>query len=303
MSTDNVFGDPSITFGDPNSTIGRFNPASNASGSDATVSAVSFNAVGTIGLVVIGQGVVVFAANFSTTSGFSGATPTSGVGTLGTTTFAGQAAFGSPIFPATPSPDMTGATPNFPAATPTTGTTLFAANFDVLVGFPVPQIQAITTTAPAVTTTLYSLVPTRDFVSAPSFVRWRHRFRGQRESYKFNAEISAFIFDVRRLYEKYGALDAKLSEHVFVLVNGGSVNADIFFADALTAATPAIEGTFGFGADGFGAPNTGRFGAWAGVGTPTTVTGDSVPMNLMGVLEMSDRIERLRHRVRVLEGV
>jgi len=63
---------------------------------------------------------------------------------------------------------------------------------------------------------LYSETNKRSWILAPQLVRWRSRYRGQRESHKTNLEMQQFLFDIRRLYE---ALD-----FTNYTVSGNSVN-------------------------------------------------------------------------------
>lgn len=48
---------------------------------------------------------------------------------------------------------------------------------------------------------LYQSINQPFLIFAPQLVRWRHRYRGPRESYKVNLEMQQFLYDTRKLYE------------------------------------------------------------------------------------------------------
>lgn len=51
-------------------------------------------------------------------------------------------------------------------------------------------------------TILYSEINRSNFFMTPSTIRWRHRFRGDRESWKINHEIMSIAYDTRKAYEQ-----------------------------------------------------------------------------------------------------
>lgn len=48
----------------------------------------------------------------------------------------------------------------------------------------------------------YNEVDRKKWIYEPNLSRTRHRYRGNRESYKVNLEISQFVFDVNNIYKK-----------------------------------------------------------------------------------------------------
>lgn len=58
--------------------------------------------------------------------------------------------------------------------------------------------------------TYYRTDDQKEWFMQPSFVRYRHRFRGQRESFKVNSDIHAMRYDLFHLYEKFDRLNTDL---------------------------------------------------------------------------------------------
>lgn len=70
---------------------------------------------------------------------------------------------------------------------------------------------------------LFSMVDRKEYIDAPTLVRWRSRYRGPRESIKINTESSATLYDLRRLYEKQVVLEAQLTLNLNSIEDGGLV--------------------------------------------------------------------------------
>lgn len=68
--------------------------------------------------------------------------------------------------------------------------------------------------------TYYKEEEEKDRFVQPSFVRFNHRFRGTRESYKANADISAFLYDISKLYEALERIDANVISQQSRLLDG-----------------------------------------------------------------------------------
>lgn len=62
----------------------------------------------------------------------------------------------------------------------------------------------------------------KDKFVQPSFVKFNHRFRGMRESYKINSDISAFRFDVHKLYEVLDRINEDIVDQQDRLLDGHS---------------------------------------------------------------------------------
>lgn len=74
---------------------------------------------------------------------------------------------------------------------------------------------------------LYSDVDKDKWFYSTNFVRWRHRYRGSRESYKFNYEISSFLYEIRRVFAKNLANIEELESNVQSLMLGVDLDATI----------------------------------------------------------------------------
>lgn len=86
---------------------------------------------------------------------------------------------------------------------------------------------------------LWSEIDKRDWTFQPQFTRWRHRWRGKRESLKINTEINQFYYDVRRLNSRSEDVSAALVENRSTIRDGGDVTGVEF--QWTTDATPTIE--------------------------------------------------------------
>lgn len=113
---------------------------------------------------------------------------------------------------------------------------------------------------------LYNTIDKRNWVYQPNFTRWRHRWRGVRESLKINTEISQFYYDATRLNTRVDEVNTQLAETIDLIDNGGSVEGVNFQWD--TDATPNIE-----------------------------------KLELPGMKEVALRAEKLRNRIRNLEAL
>lgn len=84
----------------------------------------------------------------------------------------------------------------------------------------------------------YDLRDIRYWVYQPNIVRWRHRFRGVRESLKINQEIGQYFFDINNARQKMTTVETTQEDNVDLVLNGGEVqDVGILIDDA----TPAIE--------------------------------------------------------------
>lgn len=82
----------------------------------------------------------------------------------------------------------------------------------------------------------YTAVRIDNRVYQPNFVRWRHRFRGPRESLKVNQEIGQYRYDLNKSLKRLDDLDAALETMSDLFVNGGSVEGVTFTEDGETEA-------------------------------------------------------------------
>lgn len=57
-------------------------------------------------------------------------------------------------------------------------------------------------------------------VYQPSFTRWRHRYRGPRESLKINQEIGQYYYDINVMRGKMDALDTEFETQVTNIMEG-----------------------------------------------------------------------------------
>lgn len=85
----------------------------------------------------------------------------------------------------------------------------------------------------------YTLFQKRGTIAAPQFVRARHRFRGPRESEKFNLEMAQMRFDLTNLFWKSTYNEARFFEQTDVLENGGTITA--IFSSELGTSTTTVE--------------------------------------------------------------
>lgn len=59
------------------------------------------------------------------------------------------------------------------------------------------------------------------YLAQPQLIRTRHRFRGQKESYKFNLELGQLRFDSIRLIEKFMNLESTHTTNNSFVYEGG----------------------------------------------------------------------------------
>ncbi len=91
-------------------------------------------------------------------------------------------------------------------------------------------------------TILYASVDRNAWMTQSSMVRWRSCYRGVRESYKLNHEITSFIYDLRRIMESHMESEEKFLDYLNVLMNGGlSLNAYTQTPE-VTIVTPPTDG-------------------------------------------------------------
>ncbi|HJS83572.1 MAG TPA: hypothetical protein VJ742_12135 [Nitrososphaera sp.] len=82
--------------------------------------------------------------------------------------------------------------------------------------------------------------PHRAFLAVPQLVRWRHRFRGTRESYKINLESDQIRFDTHRLCEKYNELTILHKAQKTIVIDGGELEDITFREDDATPTDEAV---------------------------------------------------------------
>jgi hypothetical protein len=73
-------------------------------------------------------------------------------------------------------------------------------------------------------------IPNR--VYQPSFVRFRHRYKGPRESLKINQEIGLYYTDLNQSLLRLDAVDAELDDQTQYLVSGGGGSDDVDYTNA-----------------------------------------------------------------------
>jgi len=115
----------------------------------------------------------------------------------------------------------------------------------------------------------FSLIDKRFWVYQTNLVRWRHRFRGVRESLKVNQEIGQYFYDISKADRKIRDLNSDYIGVRGVSLDGGDiVGIGYSWYDDAAPATP--------------------------------VTGS---LSIDGFNEIDARIERLRNRIKILEDV
>ena len=72
--------------------------------------------------------------------------------------------------------------------------------------------------------TLYADTKQRYWILAPQTTKWRHRYRGQRESWKINLEMNQFLYDVRKLYEGTITVSQNLANNLYNLEFGLTIS-------------------------------------------------------------------------------
>lgn len=60
----------------------------------------------------------------------------------------------------------------------------------------------------------------QDWFMEPSFIRFHHRFRGHRESYKINADLGAIRFDIYKMYQEIDGTLARLDDKLTDILEG-----------------------------------------------------------------------------------
>lgn len=60
----------------------------------------------------------------------------------------------------------------------------------------------------------------KDSFAQPSYVIFNHSFKGPRDSYKINSDISAFRFDIYKLYETLDRIDFNIQDQQSNLLSG-----------------------------------------------------------------------------------
>lgn len=68
----------------------------------------------------------------------------------------------------------------------------------------------------------YKTKEEKDRFAQPHFVRFNHRFQGFRESYKINSDMSAFLFDVYKLYETLDRIDLSRDDQQIKILEGNT---------------------------------------------------------------------------------
>jgi len=71
---------------------------------------------------------------------------------------------------------------------------------------------------------VYSEVDKSDRIYQPTSVRWRHRYRGPRDSLKTNTHIAQFYYDTNRLNRLHTITHNGTVEYVNLISNGGTVS-------------------------------------------------------------------------------
>lgn len=62
-------------------------------------------------------------------------------------------------------------------------------------------------------------------LTEPQLTRWRHRYRGHRESLKVNTEGDQMKYDIHSLYAQLESLRERLMRNFHLLEQGGEVDA------------------------------------------------------------------------------
>jgi predicted RNA-binding protein associated with RNAse of E/G family len=112
--------------------------------------------------------------------------------------------------------------------------------------------------------TLYSEIDKSDWYYQPNFVRFRHRYRGVRESYKINTEITQYYYDIRKIFNESESIRDDLDTYSDIILNGGTIDGCVYYE--VLSATP-IESN----------------------------------LELIGLSELAIRTEKLRNRTKILE--
>jgi hypothetical protein len=110
----------------------------------------------------------------------------------------------------------------------------------------------------------YSEADKRYWYYQPQLTRWRHRYRGPRESLKINQEIGQLLYDLTKIKQRNDELLAELDYYTDIMQNGWDFDGDVDYTDYSSSTTFA-------------------------------------PAELPGNIDLASRIESLRNRVRGLE--
>lgn len=117
----------------------------------------------------------------------------------------------------------------------------------------------------------------------PQLQRSRSRYRGPRESYKTNVEISQVTYDIMRLYSLMNNLDTNLNEHITVLDEGGDPTGPSIYS---------VESASWSELQGF---------TWGELGARTWGEVSTTPENILGLPDLAGRIQELCFRIAQLE--
>lgn len=128
----------------------------------------------------------------------------------------------------------------------------------------------------------YSEVSYQDFVTQPQLIRWRSRYRGQRESFKMNSEMKAFQFDIAKLYHKMADISEAVTLDYNTLNKGGSFDDTSYTSEDLYG--NATMGEVSTILDTFGEGNLGDQ--------------EERPLSIAGAMALFARIEAMRSRFR-----
>jgi hypothetical protein len=85
----------------------------------------------------------------------------------------------------------------------------------------------------------YSLTDKSTWIYEPNYVRRRHRYRGPRESLKFNQEISQLFYDLHRIKAKLEQVSTDATDFSSLLTDGGEIDGVEYSWD--DDATPGTE--------------------------------------------------------------
>lgn len=115
--------------------------------------------------------------------------------------------------------------------------------------------------------TLFNDIDKKFWFYQPNLTRWRHPFRSPRSSLKINQEISQSHYDIVRINKRTNDATDEISAIRSNVFTGWNFDNNVNHSD-LEASTPS-----------------------------------ELPADFMGLSEMASRIEKLKYRVRSLEGM
>lgn len=78
---------------------------------------------------------------------------------------------------------------------------------------------------------LYTLVNRSDWVIEPTFTVMRHRYRGPRQSYKYNLELGSLRFEIMRMRNQLDAMRTRFDRYQDFLIYGGTLELDAALVD------------------------------------------------------------------------